>query len=292
MLIGGHVSTAGGLANAVTRGSDIGCSSIQIFNQSPRAWRPTRYTEENFAEFREAMDASAIAAVIIHAVYLINTATLNDEVRVKSLDALTHALRIGDGIGASGVVLHAGSAKTGDPVEAIIRSGEMISAALAETESCPVLIEGMAGHKGILGNTFEEIEAIIEVTGGHERMGFCLDSCHLFAGGYDIRTREGLDEVLADADRRIGLDRLGALHLNDSVFEFGSRRDRHADLGEGMIGKKALGLFLSEPRFEGLPATMETPGPDRKGVTAADIKTARRLRTNGLRFRRRAAGTT
>jgi len=275
--------------NAVGRGTDIGCSSIQIFNQSPRAWRPTKHTEADFAAFRDAMADSDIESVIIHAVYLINTATMNDEVREKSLTALINALRIGDAIGATGVVLHAGSAKTTDPVTAVIRAGELISEALAESENCPVLVEGMAGHKGILGNTFEEIEAIIEVTGGDERMGFCLDSCHLFAGGYDIRTIEGIDGVLEEADQRIGLERLKALHLNDSVFEFGSRRDRHADLGEGMIGKKSMGLFLSEPRFEGLTATMETPGPDKKGVTAKDVKTARRLRANGLRARKRAA---
>lgn len=289
MLIGAHVSTAGGLAKAVGRGAEIGCSSIQIFIQSPRAWKPTNHSAECLARFREAMDDSTVESVIIHALYLINTATENDEVREKSLAALTHALRIGDGIGATGVVLHAGSAKTGDPVQAVIRSGELIGEALAESESCPVLIEGMAGHKGILGNRFEEIQAIIEVTGGDERMGFCLDSCHLFAGGFDIRTIEGIDGVLDHADETIGLDRLKALHLNDSVFEFGSRRDRHADLGEGMIGKKSMGLFLSEPRFEGLTATMETPGPDRKGVTAKDVETARRLRNNGLRARRRAA---
>jgi deoxyribonuclease-4 len=285
MLIGAHVSTAGGLAKAVSRGDEIGCSSIQIFNQSPRAWRPTAYSEDDFAAFREAMSESGVESVIIHAVYLINTASEDDEIRAKSLGALTHASRIGDGIGATGVVLHAGSAKTGDPVQAVIRSGEMIAEALAESERCPVLIEGMAGHKGILGNSFEEIEAIIEVTGGDDRVGLCLDSCHLFAGGYDIRTSEGLGSVLDDADHRIGLDRLRALHVNDSKFGFGERRDRHADLGEGEIGEEALALFLSEPRFEGLAATLETPGKDKKGASAEDVAFARELRERGLAMR-------
>ena len=286
MLIGAHVSTAGGLSKAVSRGDEIGCSSIQIFNQSPRAWKPTNHTEQDFSDFRKAMDDSSIESVIIHAVYLINTATESEEVRSKSLAALTHALRIGDGIGATGVVLHAGSAKTGDPIEAIIRSGELISEALEESESCPVLIEGMAGHKGILGNTFEQIAVIIEAAGGGDRLGFCLDSCHLFAGGFDIRTIEGITGVVDEADATIGLERLKALHLNDSKFGFGEKRDRHEDLGKGEIGCKAMGLFMSEPRFEGLTATMETPGPDRKGVTAADVKTARRLRNQGLKARK------
>jgi deoxyribonuclease-4 len=285
MLIGAHVSTAGGLAKAVARGEEIGCSSIQIFNQSPRAWRPTAYSDDDFAAFREAMAGSGVESVIIHAVYLINTATENEEVRTKSLAALAHALRIGDGIGATGVVLHAGSAKTGDPVQAVIRSGELIGEALDRTERCPVLIEGMAGHKGILGNRLEEIEAIIEVTGGDERMGLCLDSCHLFAGGFDIRTAEGLSAVLDEADRRVGLDRLRALHVNDSKFGFGERRDRHADLGDGEIGEEALALFLSEPRFDGLTATLETPGKDKKGASAEDVAFARELRERGLALR-------
>jgi deoxyribonuclease IV len=285
MLIGAHVSTAGGLAKAVARGDEIGCSSIQIFNQSPRAWKPTNYTEDDFAEFREAIEASKVESVIIHAVYLINTATPDKELRDKSRASLIHALRIGDGIGAVGVVLHPGSRKDADIVEAMVRSGNMIEEAISESESCPVLIEHMAGHQGILAHTFEEIEAITEAAGGGDRVGACFDSCHLFAAGYDIRTIEGIDGVLDDADARFGLERLKALHINDSVFPFDSRRDRHADLGEGEIGNESLGLFLSEPRFEGLTATMETPGPDKKGVTAKDVKKARRLRNQGLKAR-------
>jgi len=285
MLIGAHVSTAGGLAKAVARGAEIGCSSIQIFNQSPRAWKPTDYTEEDFAEFREAMEASGVESVIIHAVYLINTCTPDPELRDKSRASLIHALRIGDGIGAAGVVLHPGSRKDNDIIEALVRSGQMIEEAISESEECPVLIEQMAGHQGILAHSFEEIEAITEAAGGDERVGLCFDSCHLFAAGYDIRTIEGINGVLDEADSRIGLERLRALHINDSVFGFDSRRDRHADLGEGEIGRKSMGLFLSEPRFEGLTATMETPGPDRKGVTADDIKTARRYRNQGLKAR-------
>ena len=285
MLIGAHVSTAGGLVKAVGRGAEIGCDSIQIFIQSPRAWKPTDHSDGTLAHFREAMNESRVESVIIHALYLINTASVNPEIREKSLAALIHALRIGEGIGATGVVLHAGSGKDTTQVEAVIRSGELIAEALAESETCPVLIEGMAGHKQILGNSFDEIAGIIEVAGGGDRLGFCLDSCHLFAGGYDIRTIEGITGVVDEADSKIGLERLKALHLNDSKFGFGEKRDRHEDLGKGEIGKKSMGLFLSEPRFEGLTATMETPGPDKKGVTAADIKTARRLRNQGLKTR-------
>ncbi|HZJ28829.1 MAG TPA: deoxyribonuclease IV [Solirubrobacterales bacterium] len=282
MLIGAHVSTAGGLAKAIGRGVAIECDAIQIFNQSPRAWKPTAHSDEDMAEFRRQMDDSRIESVIIHAVYLINCAAPDPELREKSLAALSHALRIGDGIGAAGVVLHPGSRKDEDAEPAMRRAGELIAEALAESETCPVLIEQMAGHKGILAYDFEEIATITEAAGGGDRVGLCLDSCHLFAAGYDIRTAGGLAEVLEQVERAIGLDRLGALHINDSATPFASRRDRHADLGEGEMGDEALAAFLSEPRFEGLPATLETPGPDKKGPVAADVTRARELRERGL----------
>ncbi len=287
MLIGAHVSTAGGLAKAVSRGDDLGCSSIQIFNQSPRAWKPTNYTEEDFAAFREAMDESEVETVIIHAVYLINCATPDSELRAKSLASLTHALRIGDGIGATGVVLHPGARKDADLDPAMSRAGEVIAEAIAGSESCPVLIEQMAGHKGILGHDFDEIAAITEAAGGGDRVGLCLDSCHLFAAGVDIRTADGITAMVEEIDSKLGISRLKALHVNDSMTPFGSKRDRHADLGQGEIGEEALSLFLSEPAFDGLTATLETPGKDKKGATAQDVEFARELRDRGRKLRSR-----
>lgn len=283
MLIGAHVSTAGGLAKAIGRGEEIECESIQIFNQSPRMWRPTKYGEKDFAEFREQMAESGIESVIIHAVYLINCATPDEELREKSLASLTQALRIGDGIGADGVVLHPGSRKGDDSPPAIKRAGAVVAEALAETESCPVLFEQMAGHKGILGDTLDEIAALIEAAGAGDRVGLCLDSCHLFASGYDVRTAESLDEVVDEVEAKIGLDRLRALHINDSKFGFGARKDRHANLREGEIGEEGLAAFLSEPRFDGLPATLEVPGSgEAKGPVAVDVATAKELRKRGL----------
>lgn len=272
------------------RGKDLGCEAIQIFNQSPRMWKPTAYGEEDFAAFREAMDASPIESVIIHAVYLINCATPDRELAKKSKASLAHALRIGDAIGADGVVLHPGARKDAEPGPAMKRAGKLIRAALDDSEECPLLIEQMAGHKGILGCTFEEVATITEAAGGGERLGLCLDSCHMFVSGYDIRSEESLSGVVGEIDSILGLDRLGALHVNDSKVPFGSRRDRHEDLGKGEIGDRSLASFLSEPAFEGLPATLETPGPDKKGPTATDVGHAKKLRRRGLRNRRSQAG--
>jgi deoxyribonuclease IV len=279
------VSPAGGLVNAIGRGEERGCDAIQIFHQSPRAWRPTRYSEEDFAAFREAIVASPIRAVVIHAVYLINCASEDAELCEKSLTSLQHALRIGDAIGAAGVVLHAGSAK-GAPVEAAIaRAGAMIRKALAETESCPLQLEDTAGAGGTLGRSFEELLALIEAGGAGPRLGVCLDSCHLLASGYDVRTAEGLSSVLDEFDRVLGLDRLGSLHVNDSMTELRSNRDRHAALGEGVLGEEGLAAFLSEPRFEGLPAIFEGPGIDGKAPGAVDVAKMRQLRETGLAAR-------
>jgi deoxyribonuclease-4 len=285
MFIGAHVSTAGGLEKAVGRGAERGCESIQIFNQSPRMWRPTSYGEDDFAAFREAMDASKVERVIIHAVYLINTASKDKELSKKSLASLTHSLRIGDAIGASGVVLHPGST-LGDPLKpSLKRAAKVIKAALTDTDHCKLLLEQTAGHKGLIGRDFEETATLIDLAGGGERLGLCLDSCHMFVQGYDITDEEHLAAVLDEADEKVGIDRLGAIHANDAAAPLGSCRDRHANIGKGEMGRKGLAAFLSEPRFEGLPATLETPGPEKKGSSKSEVTAAKRLRREGLKRR-------
>ncbi|HEY5054033.1 MAG TPA: deoxyribonuclease IV [Solirubrobacterales bacterium] len=285
MLIGAHVSTAGGLDKAVERGAGLGCESIQIFHQSPRMWRPTRYGDEDFAAFREAMDASPVEAVVIHAVYLINCATTDAELRKKSLASLTHALRIGDGIGAAGVVLHPGAQKGEELGPSIKRASKVIAAALKDSDSCPLLLEQTAGHKGLLGRDFDQTAELIDRAGGGKRLGLCLDSCHLFVQGYDITDESHLDGVLKEADEKVGLDRLQCVHVNDAAAPLGSCRDRHANIGKGEMGKQGLAAFLSEPRFEGLPATLETPGPEKKGSDKKEVQAAKRLRKTGLKRR-------
>ena len=289
MLIGGHVSPAGGPANAVARGEERACRAIQFFNQSPRAWRPRIYSDEEVAAYHEAIDASEqVDAMLIHAVYLLNCASEDREIRGKSLTALTHALNAGAALGAVGVVLHPGSAlKAGGSVEkAIERAGAVIAEALEESADGGILhLEDTAGAGGTLGRSFEELAALIEAAGGGERIGICLDSCHLLASGYDIRTAEGLSDVLDRFDEVVGLDRLGSLHVNDSMTPLGSNRDRHINLGEGEIGPEGIAAFLSEPRFDGLPVIFEGPGHAGKAVDRADIENAFALRERGLQAR-------
>jgi deoxyribonuclease IV len=292
MLIGAHVSQAGGLDKAIERGTERGCEAIQIFNQSPRMWRPTAYGADALAAFRHAMQPSAIKAVLIHAVYLVNCASEDQEIRDKSRQSLIQSLRVGDGIGATGVVLHPGSAKQGDVGKAIKRAGKVIKEALAESERCPLHLEDTAGAGGTLGRSFEELTELIDAAGGGARLGVCLDSCHLLASGYDIRTTDGLTGALDQFDRITGLERLHSLHLNDSQMPLGSNRDRHANIGEGELGERGCAAFLSEPRFEQLPCVLETPGPERQGPTRREIALCHRLRKRGKASRARTTTRT
>ena len=278
MLIGAHVSTTGGLVKAHGRGVEIGATAIQIWGQSPRMWRPTSWKDTDVAEFRKLIEAGPIEAVVIHAIYLINCASKDKEIRRKSTESLAHSLRSGDRIGAAGVVLHPGST-VGEPhSDALKRVSEALREGLEESEGCPLLLEDTAGAGNTLGRTFEELGELIELAGGHERLGLCLDSCHLLASGFDVRTAAGLDEVMDSCERIAGKGRLRCLHVNDSQMPLGSNRDRHAPLGDGELGKEGCAAFLSDPRFEG-------PGIDGKAPTAKDIRRAKRLRQEGLRAR-------
>lgn len=285
MLIGAHVSPAGGPAKAVERGVEAACRSIQIFNQNPRAWKPTVYTDEQVQACREAMADSPVDALLIHAVYLLNCASEDPEIRAKSLTSLVASLRAGDALGAHGVVLHPGSALGGDVSAAIERAGATIREALAESDRCPLHLENTAGAGGTLGRSFEELAALMDAAGGDARLGLCLDSCHLYASGYDIATADGLAAVIDECDEKVGLDRLGSLHLNDSQTPLGSNRDRHAPVGHGELGEDGCAAFLSEPRFQDLPLILETPGPGEKVATAEHTRYVVALRERGLAAR-------
>jgi len=209
--------------------------------------------------------------------------------RKKSRDSLVHALRMGDEIGADGVVLHPGST-VGEPHdEALPRVGEMLRHALGESDSCALLLEDTAGAGNTLGRTFEELAELIELAGGHKRIGLCLDSCHMLASGFDITTADKLAEVIDHCAEIVGLERLRALHVNDSMNPLGSNRDRHAIPGEGELGPRGCAAFLSEPRFEGLPALFEGPGTSGHAPDKVDVDRTKQLRRQGLRSRKRRA---
>jgi len=285
MLIGAHVSPAGGPAKAVQRGLERGARAIQIFNQNPRAWKPRDYTAAEIAAYHAAIGACDVDALLIHAVYLLNCASDDREIRANTLRSLIASLRAGDQLGAHAVVLHPGSAKTGEVGAAIARAGEVIAEALAESDGCALHLENTAGAGGTLGRSFEELAALLDAAGAHERLGLCLDSCHLLASGFEIRTRDGLTQVLDECAALVGPQRLGSLHLNDSQTPLGSNRDRHANVGEGELGEAGCAVFLSEPRFEGLPLVLETPGIKRSGPTAQELALTRALRARGVAAR-------
>src|SRR5204863_4795019 len=200
---------------------------------------------------------------------------------------LIHSLCAGAQIGAGGVVLHPGSAKTGAAARAIARAGKTIRAALAESEGCALHLENTAGAGGTLGRSFEELAALLEACGGDPRIGVCLDSCHLFASGYDIRTPAGTDATVERFASTMGLERLGSLHLNDSQAPLGSNRDRHANIGQGELGETGCAAFLAHPALQSLPCVLETPGENRQGASREEVQHAVALRERGLAARRR-----
>lgn len=277
MLLGAHVRAAGGVWKAVEHGQELGCRSIQFFAGSPRTWKPTLYSDRDAARFREARAAAGIEFAVIHTVYLINLATSNAEYYDKSVQALVGAVTAAERLGAEAVVNHTGSHQ-GDGFEVgLARVKAAFTRALEECGDSDVriLVENTAGAGGTMGVDFEQIAAIIAAVDCDPRVGVCLDTAHLFEAGFDLRTQAGLNAILADFDKHIGLERLVMLHLNDSKTPLGSNRDRHENIGEGEIGLEAFRTIVNEPRFSDLPGITEVPGYDGQGP---DLRTMRTLR--------------
>ena len=285
MLIGAHVSTGGGLVRAIERAQERTCDAIQIFNQSPRMWKPTRYSAGDFAEFRQAMAVSRVQVVAIHMIYLINPAAKDREMRKRSVESLTHALRVGDEIGAMGVVVHPGALKDDTRTNARKRAISLIKEALSRSKRCPIFYENTAGSPQLLGRDFDETAELIEKTGGPKRLGLCIDTCHLFASGYDIATPEGAKDLVDQIESKVGLEQLRLMHINDATDPLGSNRDRHAPIGKGEIGRKGFRAFLGEPRIQGVPAVLEGPGIDGHNVERKDVQLVRRLSREATRKR-------
>lgn len=262
-LLGAHVSTQGGLATAYHRGTTIGANSIALFSKNSNQWAAKPLGEAEIAQFREARAAAGIGPAIAHASYLINLAAPQDELWEKSIAAMVVELERAAQLGLDGVVLHPG-AHVGEGIDkGIDRIARALDVVHDRTPGCvvPILLETSAGQGSSLGCAFAEIGRMLELVSDRARLGVCFDTCHVFAAGYDIRTRDGWEATIDEMLGVIPLDRIGAFHLNDSKRELGSRVDRHEHIGKGHIGTDAFGFLLNDARFAGVPKVLETPKP-------------------------------
>lgn len=260
MLFGAHVSSSGGIHRAIDRIEAIGGESVQLFTQSPRTWRPTNHDPANIERFKERRQEAGVGAVVCHALYLVNLASPNEDFYEKSVAALANTVDVAAAIEADGVVFHVGSHQGAGLEAGLERVVPAMQQALERcTETTWLLMENSAGAGGTIGRSIGELAVLFDALDRHPRVGVCLDTCHLYVSGYDVTDRGELDRLLEELDARIGLDRLRALHVNDTAAPLGSNRDRHANIGEGLMGEQ-LGVFLGHPRLQGLPAVLETPG--------------------------------
>jgi deoxyribonuclease-4 len=284
VFFGAHVSASGGIHTTLDRAAAMGADGVQLFTQSPRTWRATNHDPANFDTFikRRAELGIADGGVVAHALYLVNLAAPDDEIYGKSRNALRNTMEVACAIEADAVVFHVGS-HLGAGIDAgMKRCVPALKEALDMcSETTWLLMEDSAGAGGTIGRSLEELETLFEACDAHERLGVCLDTCHLYVSGVDISDRAVLDELLDDLDERIGLERLRALHVNDAAAPLGSNRDRHANIGEGELGDR-LGVFLSHPRLQGLPAFLEVPGKDKHGPDANELKKVRKLHKRWL----------
>jgi deoxyribonuclease IV len=275
VLIGAHVRAGGKLTPALERASAIGAEVVQIFTQSPRAWKPTQYSPDVLAGYRRAQAAHPdVVATFCHATYLINLATDDRDLLDRSRACLIANLRAARGMGAEGLVLHIGSHKGLGVTGCVPQVADALVEATESTgHGCPILLENAAGAGGTMGRSFDELADVLDQAGDAD-LGVCLDTQHLWASGVGFATVEEADRVVADFDEVIGLDRLRFVHLNDSKVPFGANRDRHENLGTGTIGLDGLGALISHPALRDLAAVLEVPGAG-DGPDAAQLQAAR-----------------
>ncbi len=264
LLLGAHMSTSGGLHNAIEHGVNTGCTSIQIFTKNNNRWEQRPTTDAEAEKFLEAQKTAGIAPVISHTAYLINLATPSDELHRKSVAALVDEIIRAEQLQIPDVVLHPGSPLDQGPEYGMRKIIDSLNRCLKETKDCRarVALEVTAGQGSHLGFTFEQIAEMIAGVEDKNRISVCLDTCHAFAAGYDIRTKEGYTGTLKQFEKTIGLKYLKVIHLNDSLKGLGSRVDRHTHIGEGEIGKDAFKFIMQDERFAAIPKLLETPKGD------------------------------
>jgi deoxyribonuclease-4 len=271
MKIGAHVGTAGGVDKAIDRAEEIGAEAIQIFSGAPQAWRRKEYRPEEVEAYKARAAETGIGPAFVHGVYLVNLATDNPENLAKGINALVHDMNVCHPLGALGVIFHIGSHRGagydhffGQVVESVARIVE------ATPEDTWLVLENSAGMGGAIGSKFDELGRIISEAGS-PRVRVCLDTQHAFAAGYDLKTKDGLEAAMSEFEERIGLNRLVAVHANDSKCPLAGGVDRHENIGEGHIGLGGFENILSHPAFADVPFLLEVPGfenqgPDRRNV--------------------------
>jgi deoxyribonuclease-4 len=277
MKLGLHISTAGNISAAPQRAADMGAETIQIFAANPRGWRPTTYTSEVAGAFRAATLAASIDPVWIHMIYLVSYGTNDDEQRLKSIEAMSQGLITADQLGAKGVVTHMGSHKGAGFDQALERITDSYSRILETDGESLFIMENSAGAGGNIGNTLEEIAAMIDAMKGHKRLAVCIDTAHALARGYELRTSEGIDDFLVRFDDLIGLDRLAVMHLNDSKVDFGARVDRHENIGDGFIGLEGFRHIINHPKLAHVSGVLEVPGLTGDGPDKANLDRLKNL---------------
>ena len=278
MLIGAHVSTAGGISKAVARGVEIGCEALQIFGSSPQGWafKPIPGTE--IESFRQQAAESSIGSVFLHAIYLINLGTANAANLEKGIDSLVNYMRLAADIGADGVIVHPGSHGGKGYDAAFPQAVDAINRVLEQSPEGPLLtLENMAGMGQHIGAKFEELGRILDEVGS-PRVGICLDTQHSFAAGYDLTSEAGINAMIDEFDREIGLKNLVAVHANDSKRPLGSGVDRHDNIGEGFIGVDGFETIMGNPAFHQVPFFLEVPGAEGKGPDVQNVQILKDIR--------------
>ena len=263
-LLGSHVSIAGGLHKAFAMGGKIGCTAIQIFTRNANRWKAKPLADQEIRLFRDAWKTSAIQTVIAHDSYLINLGTPNDDLWLKSQTALLAEVQRCEQLGIPYLVIHPGSHVGSGETEGLRRVAKALDLIHQHTTgyTTQILLETTAGQGTNLGHRFEQLATILELVQEPERLGICFDTCHAFAAGYELRSKEGYQRTFGAFDQLLGRERLKVIHLNDSLKTRGSRVDRHQGIGEGEIGLEGFRLLMNDPGFERIPMILETPKND------------------------------
>lgn len=275
-LLGAHMSIAGGLYKAIERGQSVGCTVIQLFTKSNRQWYSKPLEDVDIERFKQVFQASTIQTVFVHASYLINIGSNNPDLYLQSRTALAHEVDRCHQLGIPFLIIHPGAGLV--PQETRLRIAQALDYIVENTSSSTtILLENTAGQGSAYGSSLEELQALYQAIQHKDRIGFCIDTCHAFVAGYDLRTPEPYKEFWQSFDRMLGMDRLKAIHLNDSKKGLHSRRDRHEHIGKGLLGLEAFSLLCNDPALQNVPKILETPQDNGLADVVMDMEVIKNL---------------